>query len=770
MGYTNLWYKDFSAVGNAAAGGANSLVGGAPSTNPDAGALVDLAGSVWSVNTGAVVSVASPFDAAVTTTPLYPALIPLPPAFSWRITARGKQGDQISIPVNFRLLDGLGTDGRGTGYAFNVGATAVWGGFSSTTGIAGLPATETITRFEFRQFASGICRTTVSVWPTTANPDTDSPTYTNTYSGTIPPNSRIAAEIPGRIVTLRWLKVEVDYDLPTGVPSDSLAPASINLSALNGLVPVGAGQFAWPDSSLTGGSGTLTMQRAYTAPNSIVRNLATVAINAYGNESVLPSGNLTSKKAIIIPTLAALPPGVTGFAYEGGGFLIPFVFPSGTTAIVAPGDVAVGSIPGLTLQPGQAYFIREYLSGTRIPCQSLWSSGQSNTTGALLAGSDQAFTPSTPATLGWAAAGTFSDPSPAPLGLWGTLDDATITPVAYIGDSKRRVLGGYFPSLGIPMIDLGMPSDTTLNISGPNGRLRRAFAATAPNLIIQTGINDIANSQTGLQAFRSALGILGSMPRSQQQIICTIDTVTGGTYTTLAGQTHAVSGLAFGEANEYNSLVRRWWPRVWDIWAATHDASTGKWGVTGGAWTTDGTHYTTLGETVARGAFVPSMLRSSFFSGSVAVGTIATDAISAAALSAGAVAEIVSGVQAIIPVPVQLRAYPFRLKPISTGLDGQISPFIDDVVPMRFDLTGQDGEPISVDGCDLVGTLTNAAGVEQTDAIDVSTAGLNVIEGQVLATITIPATAGTYQLTITRTSSVTDVQTFGPFAVRAQRK
>jgi hypothetical protein len=216
--------------------------------------------------------------------------------------------------------------------------------------------------------------------------------------------------------------------------------------------------------------------------------------------------------------------------------------------------------------------------------------------------------------------------------------------------------------------------------------------------------------------------------------------------------------------------VRRWWPRVWDIWAATHDANTGKWGVTGGAWTTDGTHYTTLGETVARGAFVPSMLRSSFFSGSVAVGTIATDAISAAALSAGAVAEIVSGVQAIIPVPVQLRAYPFRLKPISTGLDGQISPFIDDVVPMRFDLTGQDGEPISVDGCDLVGTLTNAAGVEQTDAIDVSTAGLNVLEGQVLATITIPATAGTYQLTITRTSSVTDVQTFGPFAVRAQRK
>jgi hypothetical protein len=33
------------------------------------------------------------------------------------------------------------------------------------------------------------------------------------------------------------------------------------------------------------------------------------------------------------------------------------------------------------------------------------------------------------------------------------------------------VLGGYFQPLGHPMIDLGMPSDTTLNISGPNGRL-----------------------------------------------------------------------------------------------------------------------------------------------------------------------------------------------------------------------------------------------------------------------------------------------------------
>jgi hypothetical protein len=765
MPYTNLWYKDFSAVGNAAAGPANSLVGGAPSTNPDAGALVDLAGNVWSVNTGAVVSVASPFDAVVTVTPLYPLLIPLPPAFSWRITARGKQGDQISIPVNFRLLDGLGTDGRGTGYAFNVGATAVWGGFGNTPGIAGLPAIETITRFEFRQFASGVVRTTVSVWPTTANPDTDTPTYTNTYSGTIPPNSRIAAEIPGRIVTMRWLKVEVDYAIPTGVPSDSLAPSNIDLSALAGLVPVGAGQFAWPDASLTGGGGTLTMQRAYTAPNSIVRNLATVAINAYGNESVLPSGNLTSKKAIILPGRTSLPAGVTGFAYEGGGFLIPFIFPSGTTAVVAPGDVAVGSIPGLTLQPGESYFIREYLQGTRIPCQTLWSSGQSNTTGALLAGSDQAFTASTPATLGWAAAGTFSDPSPAPLGLWGTLDSADITPVAYIGDSKRAVLGKYFQPLGIPMIDLAMPGDTTLNVSGVNGRLRRALAATSPNLIIQTGINDIGSSQTGLQAFRSALAIIGSMPRSQQQILCTIDTVTGGTYTTLAGQTHAVSGLAYGEAQEYNALVRRWWPRVWDIWAATHDASTGKWNVAGGAWTYDGTHYNPIGEVGARGAFVPSMLRSSFFSGSVAVGTIATDAISAAALSAGAVAEIVSGVQAIIPVPIQLRIGPFDLTPQDLGIDRVMSIAPGDVLQLRLNVTSG-GEFVPLSGTTLIGALVDAAGVVQSNP---PVEAVFEEEGAVVATITAPATTGSYYLTVRREASATDKITFGPIQLQVRR-
>jgi hypothetical protein len=118
----------------------------------------------------------------------------------------------------------------------------------------------------------------------------------------------------------------------------------------------------------------------------------------------------------------------------------------------------------------------------------------------------------------------------------------------------------------------------------------------------------------------------------------------------------------------------------------------------------------------------------------------------------------------------QVRIGGGRLSPVASGLDGQIRSFVSDVLPLRFDLVGQDSQAISNVGATLTGTLTNAAGAVQASAVAISTAGLNVAEGELLATVTLPATAGMYQLTITRTASATDVQTFGPFAIKAGRK
>jgi hypothetical protein len=296
MGYTNLWYKDFAAVGNAAAGGANSLVGGSRlQSTPTPGHS-----SIWREACGASTR-ARWFRLPLRSTRSrhYPAL----PALDSR-------------SFGFLLEDhGAGKAGRSSLRPHQLPtARWPWDGRKGN----GLPVQRRKQlRHGRRKQRHGNCRASCDgddheggVPPVRfrgrshdgkrlgddSQPRRGYAAYSSTYPVSIPPNSRITAEIPGRIVTLRWLKVEVDYDLPTGVPSDSSAPASINLSALNGLVPVGAGQFAWPDSSLTGGSGTLTMQRAYTAPNSIVRNLATVAINAYGNESVLPVGELDVQK------------------------------------------------------------------------------------------------------------------------------------------------------------------------------------------------------------------------------------------------------------------------------------------------------------------------------------------------------------------------------------------------------------------------------------------------------------------------------------------
>jgi lysophospholipase L1-like esterase len=118
----------------------------------------------------------------------------------------------------------------------------------------------------------------------------------------------------------------------------------------------------------------------------------------------------------------------------------------------------------------------------------------------------------------------------------------------------------------------------------------------------------------------------------------------------------------------------------------------------------------------------------------------------------------------------QVRVGGGRLSPVASGLDGQITSFVSDVLPLRFDLEGQDGQAIPHNGATLTGTLTNAAGAVQSSAVSISTTGLNVAEGELLATVTLPATAGTYQLTITRTASASDVQTFGPFAIKAGRK
>jgi lysophospholipase L1-like esterase len=118
----------------------------------------------------------------------------------------------------------------------------------------------------------------------------------------------------------------------------------------------------------------------------------------------------------------------------------------------------------------------------------------------------------------------------------------------------------------------------------------------------------------------------------------------------------------------------------------------------------------------------------------------------------------------------QVRVGGGRLSPVASGLDDQITSFVSDVLPLRFDLEGQDGQAISNVGATLTGTLTNAAGTVQAGAVSILTTGLNVAEGELLATVTLPATAGTYQLTITRTASASDVQTFGPFAIKAGRK
>lgn len=155
-----------------------------------------------------------------------------------------------------------------------------------------------------------------------------------------------------------------------------------------------------------------------------------------------------------------------------------------------------------------------------------------------------------------------------------------------------------------------------------------------------------------------------------------------------------------------------------------------------------------------------------WFSGMVQAGAGALKRFTAAAL---ALAPTGSGGGGGSSAPV-LHVGPFSLTRSDTGLDGSMDVFVSDILGLRFDLTGQDERPISITGCTMTGTLTDAAGDEVASAVTVDTTDLNTDEGQVTATVTIPATVGTYQLTVTRTNGATDVKAFGPYALRVRAK
>lgn len=112
------------------------------------------------------------------------------------------------------------------------------------------------------------------------------------------------------------------------------------------------------------------------------------------------------------------------------------------------------------------------------------------------------------------------------------------------------------------------------------------------------------------------------------------------------------------------------------------------------------------------------------------------------------------------------------LSPAESGDDGTLTVFVNDVLTIRADLYGYEGRTFDLTGDTLTGRLSTAAGAAVSGAVTITTTSLNIVEGQINVTLNAAATAteGTYTLTVTRTGSSTDVQTFGPFAVIVRAK
>jgi hypothetical protein len=598
MSFATVFDKDFTGVANAAAGAAMSVVGGAPSIGANAGGMIDLVGGKWSIAAGRAVS-PDTVDA--------PLLVPTPAESSIRVTAWGRQGDQISPPIYLRALDGQDTTGRGTSLYFNVGLTYVQmpgGSFTGLTAFTGF--TESILQVEVNTYLNGSQTYTVRVWPIAGNPLTDAPVYSVTTSGTAEIGQVYAVEIGNRITSLKQVIVETDPIPQTLLPPASAFPATFpELAKLSGKRIVGVGQFAWPTNLVikpgASISGTVTMERDYPAPGTTIANPAIGFANHFGTESTLPTANLFFEASLILPSLSALPAGVVGYPFAGGGFIVPFVFTGGDRATILPGSVGVGEIANLVM-PNAPYKIRYYLEGQQIPCQTSYPNGLSNAIQATMAGANVVRNTATAATLG--LVGGWSDPSPCPLGLWG-VPDRDLGGTAVFGDSKGNFIGSKLIAAGVPMLYLGMSGDTLMNLAGAGGRLRRALPVGARNAVNQLGINDLApGGQNGITTFRRLIRFVDGLAPGPRIIACTVDARTGGVYTTLTGQTHTTTSTPGGETNEYNNYVRQL-PFVWDVAAITHDAATGKWLPN---LTADGVHYNAAGILVAQAAVDLSLL------------------------------------------------------------------------------------------------------------------------------------------------------------------
>jgi hypothetical protein len=591
MAFIKVWEKDFTGVANTGAGAAMALVGGIPATGAANGPLIDFVGGQWSVAGGKVVN-PNVADA--------PLVVPVPPAHCVRITTHGKQGDQAGVRVNLRALDGGEADGRGTELIFSVaGAGASVGVINAnitTFPVAALAGfVDSITQLELIQYADGIRVSTMRVWTLSANILTDAPVYTDTKTFLGDINVPYAIEIGSRITEIKKLTVETqDFD-PVTLSPGSLFPASFpELTKLAGTDIVGLGQYGWADSILAKPVGvtvgTVTMERSYPAIGTDVSNVKIKFANGYGNESVLPTGNLIVESSLILPTLLSLPPGVAGIAMTGGGFLLPFQFTGGDRGIITPGNFGVGEIANFILPFDMPYKLRYYLEGAQIPAQSSYTNGLSNTLQVAMTGANVARNPGTATALGLVAG--WGDPSPCPAALLG-IPAQGLSSTAVIGDSKAGYIHPKLQSNNKICIPLNMPGDTIGNVAGFNGRMRRAIAYFANNLIVQMGINDLGNQIKGVDLVKKLLYILDAESPKTRIILCTIDSKTTSTdgWLTVQNQAFVRESSPNSEVQEYNNFVRRF-SAFFDITKHTMDTITGKWKA---GFTIDGVHYTATG-------------------------------------------------------------------------------------------------------------------------------------------------------------------------------
>jgi hypothetical protein len=309
-------------------------------------------------------------------------------------------------------------------------------------------------------------------------------------------------------------------------------------------------------------------------------------------------------------------------ALEAYGKAWPVTFSGSRTVVLAPGaEVLSDPVPVKLLKAGFVY-ARTWVQVDTVGKKWVTSPNSMNLTSlgeGYFANSDAVDAVTTPVSSVVPAVGPVAILAnlPATRPVIGLIGSSTLQGQGDTAEAPTWEHGWPARAFGIndSVVKLGIASDSAWNWIGANSNWKRQHLVNngVTHCMVQVGQNDVLNTGDTVDTTKGYLTQLWDMMAGLgfPLILTTFTPVTtsSDSWVTLANQTPAASNTRRQELNAWvRSRPHSAIVDVWDIASVVEDrttagAYTGKFKVTGGAWTVDGQHMTPLGHRSSAAAF-----------------------------------------------------------------------------------------------------------------------------------------------------------------------